>query len=111
MSERMGIGQLERMPPAFRVVFAAASAERLVPAYLSFSRRTGRGDPVVLTAMLERLWLDAQGNRMDAQQVQESIDLRQGEKNESGAGQESRDELVRGDGELEFTLCACSCNS
>jgi uncharacterized protein YjaG (DUF416 family) len=60
------------------VVFAAACAERLLPAYISFSHRTGRGDPTTLTAILERLWLDAQGDRMDTRQVQENVDLSMG---------------------------------
>jgi uncharacterized protein YjaG (DUF416 family) len=72
-SEQLLVKELERLPSPFRVVFAAASAERLVPAYTSFSRRTGRGDATTLAAVLERLWLDVQGNRMDARQVQENV--------------------------------------
>lgn len=72
-SEQLLVKELERLPSPFRVVFAAASAERLVPAYTSFSRRTGRGDATTLAAVLERLWQDVQGNRMDARQVQENV--------------------------------------
>jgi uncharacterized protein YjaG (DUF416 family) len=74
-NEQSLVGELTRLPLPFRVVFAAASAERLLPAYISFSRQTGRGDPTALTAILERLWLDAQGDRMDTRQVQENVDL------------------------------------
>jgi uncharacterized protein YjaG (DUF416 family) len=73
--ERMLVKDLERLPPPFRVVFAAASAERLLPAYTNFSRRTGRGDAKTLTAVLERLWLDMQGNRMDSRQMEENVDV------------------------------------
>jgi uncharacterized protein YjaG (DUF416 family) len=73
--EQMLVRDLDRLPPPLRVVFAAASAERLLPTYMSFSRRTGRGDAKTLTAILERLWLDMQGNRMDSRQVQENIDI------------------------------------
>lgn len=74
-NEQSLVGELERLPSPFRVVFAAASAERLLPAYISFSRQTGRADPTALATILERLWLDAQGNRMDTRQVQEDVDL------------------------------------
>ena len=75
LNEQSLVTELERLPSPFRVVFAAASAERLLPAYVAFSRQTGRGDAPTLTAVLERLWLDAQGNRMDARQVQENLDV------------------------------------
>jgi uncharacterized protein YjaG (DUF416 family) len=74
-NEQSLIKGLEQLPLPFRVTFAAASAERLVPAYTSFSRQTGRGDATALAAVLERLWLDLQGKRMDARQVQENIDV------------------------------------
>ena len=37
--------ELDRIAVPLRVVFAAAAAERLLPAYVSFSRKTGRGNP------------------------------------------------------------------
>jgi uncharacterized protein YjaG (DUF416 family) len=74
-NEQPLVKELERLPAPLRAVFAAACAERLLPAYTSFSRRTGRGDAATLTAILERLWLDVQGNGMDARQVQENIDV------------------------------------
>jgi uncharacterized protein YjaG (DUF416 family) len=74
-NERVLVEVLDRLRSPLRVVFAAASAERLLPAYASFSRRTGRGDATALAAVLERLWLDLQGNRMDARQLQDNVDV------------------------------------
>lgn len=74
-NEQSLVTDLGRLPSPFRVVFAAACAERFLPAYVSFSGRTGRGDATMLSAILERLWLDVQGDRMDTRQVQENVDL------------------------------------
>ena len=48
--------ELNRIAAPLRVVVAAAVAERLLPAYVSFSHKTGRGNPHLLTEILERLW-------------------------------------------------------
>jgi uncharacterized protein YjaG (DUF416 family) len=58
-----------------RVVFAAAVAERLLPAYVTFSHKTGRGNPDLLTQILERLWRDIDGIKMSPEELQQSIDL------------------------------------
>jgi hypothetical protein len=60
--------QLERLPPPFRTAFAATVAERLLPAYEYFVRRTGRGDPAELAAILQCLWLDLEGSATSAEQ-------------------------------------------
>jgi uncharacterized protein YjaG (DUF416 family) len=73
--EQLLVKALERLPAPFRVVFAAACAERLLPAYTRFSRLTGRGDVATLKGLLECLWLDVQGERMHASQVQRNIDV------------------------------------
>jgi uncharacterized protein YjaG (DUF416 family) len=73
-NEQSLVKELERLHPLVRAVFAAASAQRLLPAYASFSRETGRGDAPTLIAVLERLWLDLQGDRLDTRQVRENID-------------------------------------
>jgi len=73
-NEPLLVEELERLPAPLRLVFATASAERLVPAYRRFSQRTGRGDAVTLTALLERLWSDVLGDKMNARQIQENID-------------------------------------
>lgn len=74
-SEQWLINKLDRLPPPLRVLFAATAAERLLPAYLSYSRLTGRGDPTALSAALDRLWRDIEGQRMDSEQVQEGLEL------------------------------------
>jgi hypothetical protein len=53
---------LDRLPELYRTVFAAACAERLMPAYDAFARRSGRGDPKALGDILARLWDDLAGN-------------------------------------------------
>ena len=67
--------ELDRIAVPLRVVFAAAIAERLLPAYVSFSHKTGRGNPNILTEILERLWRDIQGTQMDPEELQQNIDL------------------------------------
>jgi uncharacterized protein YjaG (DUF416 family) len=74
-NEQSLITRLDRLPSPFKVLFAATVAERLFPAYLNYSRRTGRGNPKALSAALECLWLDLEGHRMDAAQVQGNLDL------------------------------------
>jgi uncharacterized protein YjaG (DUF416 family) len=66
---------LDQIPPPLRAIFAATIAERLFPAYANFSRKTGRGHPAKLADILERLWQDLKGTPMDAQELQESINL------------------------------------
>lgn len=60
---------LEGLPAHLRVAFAALCAERLMPAYLTFSRKTGRGKPRVLVANLERLWRDIEGSEIAAEEI------------------------------------------
>jgi uncharacterized protein YjaG (DUF416 family) len=67
--------ELEQLHPEHRAVFAATVAERLFPAYLSFSRRTGRGNPPVLKALLEGLWLGIEAKRVGARDEGEKIAL------------------------------------
>lgn len=50
------IGGLKHLPPAFRVIFATACAERLMPAYQLFHAQSGQGDPVAMKRALEDLW-------------------------------------------------------
>ena len=67
-------GTLERLPQQHRAVFAATCAERLMPAYVAFSNRTGRGDPAALRGILTRLWDDLAGDRMQDSEVQSKLD-------------------------------------
>lgn len=50
------IAKLERLPVSFRVIFATACAERLMPAYRLFHTQSGEGDPVAMSRALEDLW-------------------------------------------------------
>jgi len=67
--------ELSRIAAPLRVVFAAAVAERLLPAYVTFSHKTGRGNPDLLTQILERLWGNIAGIEMSPEQLQQNIDL------------------------------------
>jgi uncharacterized protein YjaG (DUF416 family) len=73
-NEQSLIKRLDQLPSLFKVLFAATVAERLFPAYLNYSRQTGRGNPKALSAVLQRLWLDLEGHRMDMAQLQENLD-------------------------------------
>lgn len=59
--ERELVGQLERLPAKLRAAFAAACAQRLLPAYEAFAKKSHRGDARRLASILERLWSDLQG--------------------------------------------------
>ncbi len=67
--------ELSRIPVSLRVIFAATVAERLLPIYAAFSRKTGRGDPQSLMEILERLWGDIDGVKMSPDELQQNIDL------------------------------------
>jgi uncharacterized protein YjaG (DUF416 family) len=47
--------------PAHRIVFAAGTAERLLPLYEAFAAATGRGRPELLREVLEAVWRAAKG--------------------------------------------------
>ena len=66
--------KIERLPKGRRPVFAAACAERLLPAYAALAVRTGRGDPSKLTSFLDRLWADLSKDPMTEGELQASID-------------------------------------
>lgn len=71
--EQQLMEKLERLPRPLRVVFAAACAERLLPAYINFSARTGRGDSVAFKSILTRLWDDLGGHPMTDVEVETKI--------------------------------------
>jgi uncharacterized protein YjaG (DUF416 family) len=50
------VAKLRRLPIAFRVIFATACAERLMPAYRLFYTEVGDGDPVAMSRALQDLW-------------------------------------------------------
>ncbi len=67
------VGILNRLDTEGRVAFAAACAERLLPAYVAFSNRTGRGEPATLRSILTRLWDDLAGDLMAESEVQANV--------------------------------------
>jgi uncharacterized protein YjaG (DUF416 family) len=60
--EQALVRQLEQLPDRLRAAFAAACAQRLLPAYIDFFERSGRGDPRELISTLECLWSDLLGD-------------------------------------------------
>lgn len=65
--------QCDQLPESLRVAFAAACAERLLPACEKYSVRTGQGQSVRLAKILARLWDDLEGNLMSDEEVHEQI--------------------------------------
>ena len=65
--------KLDRLPPTLRAVFAAACAERLLPAYLTFADLAGQGEPETLTRVFTRLWEDIAGDAMPESEIQSNI--------------------------------------
>lgn len=63
------IKRLRSLTPALRVAFAAACAERQLPAYRAFHARTRRGRPQALAEILDRLWRDLAGDQMSSSQI------------------------------------------
>jgi len=67
------VEKIERLPHQARSAFAAACAERLLPSYSRFWKRTGRGDANTLAATLGRLWDDLSGIPMSDAEVEAEI--------------------------------------
>ena len=65
---------LNRLPVWKRVAFAAACAERLRPAYLSFSSRMARGSPREFEEILNCLWSDLDGSNTPGDEAEASIE-------------------------------------
>lgn len=62
-------GPIESLPAGLRLAFAAACAERLLPAYREFSIATGREDASLLAGILAELWRDASGHPMSEERA------------------------------------------
>jgi uncharacterized protein YjaG (DUF416 family) len=73
-SEERLIGELERLRVQFRVVYAAACAERLFPAYERYLEQAGRKLDHNLKGLLEKLWLDISGEAMSDSEIDDGID-------------------------------------
>lgn len=66
--------KLKELPRELRVAFAAACAQRQLPAYEAFHQETGEGDPAALAGMLERVWQDLSGRPMATDDLRSMID-------------------------------------
>lgn len=67
------LNQLRQLHETERSAFAAACAQRLLPFYLAFSKRTGRGDPKELSNLLALLWDDLAGILMSETELDAAI--------------------------------------
>jgi len=74
-SQAQLVGELEQLPARMRTIFAAGCAERILPAYERFSRRTGLGDDVALQGVLARLWADLAGDRMSKIESESGVSM------------------------------------
>lgn len=68
------VQKLRQLPVRLRALFALLCALRVLPSYARFHSRTGRGDPLALQALSERLWQDLTGNTMAASELQLAVD-------------------------------------
>jgi uncharacterized protein YjaG (DUF416 family) len=62
--------RLDQLDPAGRAAFAAACAERLLPAYRRFHEQTGRGEPQALAVALATLWRQLAGQEVPAAELE-----------------------------------------
>lgn len=67
------VRDLGRLKRNSRVAFAASCAERLIPAYGDFCKRSGRGDRATLAGILERAWQHLLGDEMREEQVRAEL--------------------------------------
>jgi uncharacterized protein YjaG (DUF416 family) len=66
---------LDKLPPAHRVAFAAAACcERLLPNYAAFAREVGWGKPETLRAALDSIWSNLGGRTVDHAEVNRLIE-------------------------------------
>jgi uncharacterized protein YjaG (DUF416 family) len=68
------VQKLWQLPVRLRALFALLCALRVLPSYARFHSKTGRGDPLALEALSERLWQDLTGNTMAASELQLAVD-------------------------------------
>src|SRR4051812_6354813 len=61
--------QLQTVPAPYRTAFAAACAQRLVPAYLNFVKHTGGQSSARLPSILSRVWEDLQGATLTEEEL------------------------------------------
>ena len=67
--------KLDQLSLPLALVFAASCAERLLPAYITFSDLSEQGEPEALTGILARLRREIVGDPMTKSEVQANIDI------------------------------------
>lgn len=72
--EKITIEKLDRMGRRLRAAFAACCAERQLPAYVSFFRQTGRGEPAALREILEQVWRALEGTEIAVRDLEDQIE-------------------------------------
>lgn len=72
--EAVLVQRLGAIPKLRRVAFAAACAERLLPAYATYVSRSGWGDAARLRFMLDELWSISERGANTASNLQSTID-------------------------------------
>jgi hypothetical protein len=65
--------KLDKLSLPLRVIFAATCAERLLPAYTTFSDLAKQGEPETLERILARLWKDVAGDVMSEGEIHYNI--------------------------------------
>jgi uncharacterized protein YjaG (DUF416 family) len=68
------VRELERMGTGARVAFAAASAERLLPAFVSYAQKASRDNSAEPGLLLERLWRVFEGEPMSPGEAQRCME-------------------------------------
>jgi len=67
------VAALRRLSPRLQVAWALLCAERALPGYRRFHRKTGRGDPFAAEALAERLWFDVAGDPMTGSELETAL--------------------------------------
>lgn len=78
LDEMMLVSELRRLPASLRVAFAAACAERQMPAYRLFHAQTGGGDPEALERALEDVWSEPTPDKAESElerQIEQVMEL------------------------------------
>jgi uncharacterized protein YjaG (DUF416 family) len=80
------IARLAKLPNKLRVAFAAACAQRQLPNYEMFSKKSGSGNPQIFEEALDSVWEDLQGRPVSdvelASTLEKCLSLIEGEKDD-----------------------------
>lgn len=100
--------EITQLPVPARVAFGAACAERLLPSYERFWRKTGEGDFAALSKMLCSLWDDLSGNTMSGKEIKNRIDASM-QLIPEGGGDPWRDEQAAAEDAVAAVVYALRC--